>query len=305
MSGRTLAPETSRAKVVIAFLVVTAIWGSTWLVIKDQVGTVPASWSITYRFLVACIAMFAFARLRGDSLRLSAAGMRLSALVGITQFFGNFQFVYRAEMHLTSGLVAVCYALLMVPNALFARAFLNERVAPRFLAGSLVAIAGIALLMIHEYRVAPPEGRIALGVLFTLSGLLSASSANVLQANATGRVQPVVPLIAWAMLWGTLADAAYGFAFAGPPVIDMRWEYLAGILYLAIFGSVITFPLYFVLIRQLGAGRAAYNGVAVPVVAMALSTLFEGYRWTGLAAGGAVLALGGLLIALSSRAKRG
>lgn len=300
----TVESEASRAKVVVAFLVVTAIWGSTWLVIKDQVGSVPASWSITYRFVLACAGMFAFAKLRGDDLRLSAAGMRLAFLVGIAQFFGNFQFVYRAEMHLTSGIVAVFYALLMVPNAILARVFLKQPVSGRFFAGSAVALAGIALLMLHEYRVAPPEGKIVLGLLFTLGGLLSASSANVLQANAVGRSQPVVPLLAWAMLWGTLADAAFSLATAGPPVIETRWEYLAGIAYLAVAGSVVTFPLYFVLIRQLGAGRAAYNGVAVPVVAMALSTLFEDYRWSALAAGGAVLALAGLLIALSAPKNR-
>jgi len=298
------ASSPSSLRIFAAFTVVTLIWGSTWLVIKDQVGTVPATWSITYRFIVACAAMFLFARLRGDSLRLSAPGMRLAVLLGLTQFFGNFQFVYRAEMHLTSGIVAVCYALLMVPNAVLARVFLNQRIGSGFLAGSAVAIAGIALLMIHEYRIAPPGGQIALGLFFTLGGLLCASSANVLQANNVGRAQPVVSLLAWAMLWGTLADAAFSFATAGPPVFDPRWEYAAGIVYLAIFGSVVTFPLYFLLIRELGAGRAAYNGVAVPVVAMALSTLFEDYRWTGLAAGGAVLAISGLLISLIARHKR-
>jgi drug/metabolite transporter (DMT)-like permease len=296
--------ETSRAKVIVAFLVVTAIWGSTWLVIKDQVGTVPASWSVTYRFLVACVGMFVFALVRGDPLRLPRGAMKLSMMVGVAQFFCNFQFVYRAEMHLTSGLVAVFYALLMVPNALLGRIFLKQSVGPRFVAGSLVAMAGIALLMVHEYRAAPPEGRIALGVVLAFAGLMSASVANVLQASSIGRAQAVVPLIAWAMLWGTLADAAYSLVFAGPPVFDWRWNYLAGTLYLAIMGSVVTFPLYFTLIRQLGPGRAAYNGVAVPVVAMALSTLFEGYRWSALAIGGAVLAMAGLLIALSARAKR-
>lgn len=305
MTGTIAGEEpVSRAKVILAFLVVTAIWGSTWLVIKDQVGSVPPSWSITYRFLVACAGMFVLALVRRESLRLSREGVMLALLVGLAQFVCNFQFVYRAEMHLTSGLVAVFYALLMVPNAVLARIFLGQKVGGGFIAGSLVAMGGIALLMIHEYRSAPPEGRIALGVLITCAGLLSASAANVLQASRIGRSQPMVPMLAWAMLAGTAIDAAWSLATVGAPVIEMRWEYLAGILYLAIMGSVVTFPLYFMLIRQLGAGRAAYNGVAVPVVAMALSTLFEGYRWTGLAVGGAVLALAGLVIALAAR-KRG
>lgn len=294
----------SRGKVIFAFLVVTAIWGSTWLVIKDQVGSVPPTWSITYRFALAGAGMLALALLRRDSLRLSRQGMGLALLVGLSQFVCNFQFVYQAEIHLTSGLVAVCYALLMLPNAVLARIFLGQRVTPGFVAGSLVAIAGIALLMVHEYRSAPPEGRVALGVLMTCAGILSASTANILQGTSLGRAQPMVPMLAWAMLLGAAIDACWSLATVGAPVMETRWEYLAGIAYLAIAGSVVTFPLYFMLIRELGPGRAAYNGVAVPVVAMGLSTLFEGYRWTGLAVGGAVLALAGLVIALAAR-KRG
>jgi drug/metabolite transporter (DMT)-like permease len=64
---------------------------------------------------------------------------------------------------------------------------------------------------------------------------------------------------------------------------------------------VVTFPIYFMLVRELGPGRAAYNGVAVPVVAMLLSTLFEDYRWSLLAAAGAVLALAGMAVALRAR----
>jgi drug/metabolite transporter (DMT)-like permease len=294
----------SRGKVIFAFLVVTAIWGSTWLVIKDQVGSVPPTWSITYRFALAGAGMLALALLRRDSLRLSRQGMGLALLVGLSQFVCNFQFVYQAEIHLTSGLVAVCYALLMLPNAVLARIFLGQKVTPGFVAGSLVAIVGIALLMVHEYRSAPPEGRVALGVLMTCAGILSASTANILQGTSVGRAQPMVPMLAWAMLLGAAIDACWSLATVGAPVMETRWEYLAGIAYLAIAGSVVTFPLYFMLIRELGPGRAAYNGVAVPVVAMGLSTLFEGYRWTGLAAGGAVLALAGLVIALAAR-KRG
>ena len=113
--------------------------------------------------------------------------------------------------------------------------------------------------------------------------------------------RPLLLLLAWAMLWGTLFDATFAFAISGPPVWPDNGRYWGGLGFLAIVGSVVTFPLYFKLIRELGPGRAAYNGVLVPVVAMGLSTLFEGYRWTALNISGAVLAMIGLVIALRGR----
>ncbi|MEY2942042.1 MAG: hypothetical protein RLY97_56 [Pseudomonadota bacterium] len=284
---------------VAAFVLVALIWGSTWLVIKDQISVVPAGWSITWRFALATVGMFVLAFVRGDALRLDAAGMHLAFWVGLLQFCLNFQFVYRAEAHLTSGLVAVMFALLLVPNAVMARLFLGAVVSRRFVVGSLVALAGIGLLMLREYRFAALSVNVGMGVGLTLCALLSASAANVLQASDVAKRQAVVPMIAWAMLWGTCADAVVSWVIYGAPVFDPRPAYLAGVGYLAIIGSVVTFPLYFGLIRQIGAGRAAYNGVMVPVIAMGLSTLFEGYVWTGLAAGGAGLAMVGLVIALS------
>ena len=290
-----------RPGVLIPFLVVAAIWGSTWVVIKDQVGVVPAGWTVTYRFALATVGMTALALVRREDLRLSRQGLGIAAIVGCAQFCCNFQFVYRAEQHLTSGLVAVIYALLMVPNALLARLVLKQPIHGRFLTGSAVAIGGIALLLLHEYRIAPPTGRVLLGVALSIGGLLSASVSNIAQASEPGKRQAVVPLIAWAMLLGTAVDAALSWAVSGPPVFDTRPGFWLGTSYLAFIGSVVTFPLYFALIRNVGAGRAAYNGVVVPMVAMAISTVVEDYRWTWLAIGGAALALAGLVIALSGR----
>lgn len=296
------SPGQSQGRAIAAFVLVTLIWGSTWLVIKDQISAVPASWAVTWRFAMAAAGMFLLAALRRERLLLSREGMLLALPLGLFQFFANFQLVYRAEQHITSGLVAVLFALLLVPNALLARLFVGTRVNARFLAGSVVALAGIALLLLHEYRAAPTgAGEVLTGIGLTVCALLCASSANVMQATDLARRQSVVVLIAWAMLAGALADGLFALAVAGPPVIDTSPRQLAGLAYLAIVGSVFTFPLYFALIRDWGPGKAAYNGVAVPVVAMTLSTLFEGYRWSALAGGGAVLAMTGLLIALSGR----
>lgn len=283
------------------FALVALIWGSTWLVIKDQIGSVPASWSVTWRFTVAAAGVLMLALARRESLRLDRRGHRLAMLLGLLQFVCNFQFVYRAEQHITSGIVAVLFALLLVPNALFARIFLGQPLTRGFLAGSAIAIAGIALLLLHEVRTAPVGDEALLGVLFAFCGILSASSANVLQASEAARTRPMLAVLFWAMAWGVAIDAAFAWTVYGPPRIDMRPGYLLGIAYLGVMGSVVTFPLYFQLVRELGPGRAAYNGVLVPVVAMLLSTLFEGYRWSALAVAGAVLAIAGLIVALRAR----
>ena len=301
MTVNRLHPSRPRAGVIWPFLLVSLVWGSTWLVIKDQVAAVPPGWSITWRFLVASIAMVIMARVRGDSLRLPPGGQKLAALVGLMQFCVNYQFVYPTGRYVTSGVVAVLYALLMVPNALLSALFLGTRMSSRFLAGSAVALFGIGLLLLHEMHLAPPGSSVPLGVALAAGGILAASVANVAQAASAARISGAVPFMAWSMIWGTGLDAVWALATVGPPVFDPHPRYVGGVVYLAIFGSALTFPLYFRLIRDMGAGKAAYTGVATPVVAMLLSTLFEGYRWSLLAATGSAVAIVGLLIALSSR----
>lgn len=290
-----------RPRIAVPFLVVALIWGSTWYVITGQIDQVPPSWSVTYRFALATPAMFALALVMRQGWRLTGGGHALALLIGATQFCGNFNFVYRAELHLTSGVVAVMFGMLMVPNALLARVWLGQHVTARFLWGSAVAIAGIALLLIHEARVAPLEGNVLLGVALTIGGILSASIANVAQANKTGRAQPMVTLLAFAMLYGTGFDAVLAWITAGPPVLPTSPAYWAGTAWLALAGSVVTFPLYYGIVREIGPGRAAYNGVLVIVIAMLISTIIEGYQWSALAIGGAVLGTLGLIVALRAR----
>ncbi|WP_420381272.1 DMT family transporter [Novosphingobium sp.] len=292
-------------KVIVAFIVTALVWGSTWLVIKAQIGPVPASWSVTWRFTGAAIGMFALGLVRGD-IRLNAlvperAVLVRAGLIGVSLFCGNFQFVYRAESHLTSGLVAVVFALLVLPNAVLSRIFLGTPVTRGFVLGSLIALAGIVLLMIREYHAAPAGSDVPLGAGMTLLALVCASTGNVLQAGQVARRVPAAMLLAWAFTIGAAVDFVIAWVLSGPPVFSWSPMYAGAVAYLALVGSVLTFPLYNLLLREMGPGRAAYNGVVVPVVAMLLSTAFESYRWTGLNIAGALLALAGLVVALQSR----
>ena len=294
------APSLLRPAIVLPFALTALIWGSTWWTITTQIGDVPAAWSVTYRFVIATPAMALVALLMGNRLAMGAKAHRLAMLIGLTQFCGNYMFVYEAERHLTSGIVALLLGLLLVPNAALGWLLLGQRISARFAFGSLLAIAGMALLLVNEARLAPAGGNVWLGVALATGGLLAAAIANVVQANDTGRSVPMASLLAWSMAYGVAIDAGMAWALHGPPVLPRDPIYWAGATYLALAGSVVTFPLYFKLVRDIGAGRAAYNSIVVVVLAMGLSTLLEGYRWTPLAIAGSLLALAGLLVALTS-----
>ena len=294
-------PRIDRA-IVIPFIIFTLIWGSTWIVIRDQLGVVPAQWSVTYRFALAAVAMALVAQWKGHSLRPNRGLLVAATIVGVTQFCINFNAVYLAERYITSGLVATVFALLLIPNSLLAWGFLGQKPTRSFFWAALVATAGIGLLFLHEVRAAPLRGSdIAVGLGLTIIGLLGASAANVYQAGKEARRHPLFALLAWAMAIGALVDAVIALAVAGPPVFDPRPGYWLGVVYLALAASVLCFSLYFPVVRKIGPGKAAYSSVIVPVIAMALSTAFEGYRWTPLSVGGAVLALGGMVLALVGR----
>ena len=286
--------------VALPFIIFTAIWGSTWIVIRGQLGPVPPQWSVTYRFIIAAAAMAAVAAWKGQDLRLGRAGALAAAFLGFSQFCINFNAVYLAERHITSGVVATVFALFLIPSSLLAWAFLGQRPSARFAWSSLVAVAGILLLFAHELREhGASSNQIVGGIALTLVGMVGASAANVFQARPEVRRFPLLALIAWSMAAGAIIDGIVAYVMTGPPTFDPRPAYWAGLLYLALPASVLTFSLYYPVVRKIGPGKAAYSSVIVPIIAMGFSTWLEDYRWTPLAIGGAALALGGMAGALS------
>jgi drug/metabolite transporter (DMT)-like permease len=292
-------------EIILPFIIFTGIWGSTWIVIRDQLGpgqveSVPPLWSVGYRFMLAAVAMAILARIKGRSLLLDRQGMQAALVIGILQFCINYNAVYLAEQYITSGIVATMFALLLIPNSLLGWAFLGQRPGRRFAIGSVVAVAGIVLLCLNEVHANPaPPREILLGLGFTALGLTSASAANVYQAREHVRRHHLASLLAWSMAIGGAIDVGLAWTLSGPPVFSPRPGYWLGLVYLSVFASALAFSLYFPVVRKIGPGKAAYSSVLVPVIAMAFSTVLEDYRWTAFAIAGAVLTLAGMLLALS------
>jgi drug/metabolite transporter (DMT)-like permease len=293
-------PSFLSPRIFFPFLIVTLIWGSTWFVIRGQIAEVPASWSVTYRFLLGGITMLGVAMFNRQRIAFTVPELRFAALIGCLQFTFNFNLVYEAEHHVTSGLVAVIFALLVVPNAVLGRIFLGDSFSRRFIIGSALALVGVALLFIHEVRADPAGAEdTLLGVGLTLAAVMTASVANVAQAGKRARALPMMSLIGWSMLFGAMINAFWSWITVGPPVIGHSLGFYLGLGYLAVAASAVTFTLYFGLVRVIGPGKAGFSNVLIPVIAMAISTLFEGYRWAPMPAIGGIIVLIGMTIALA------
>jgi drug/metabolite transporter (DMT)-like permease len=155
------------------------------------------------------------------------------------------------------------------------------------------------LLFVHEVRQHPAHSsEVTAGITLTLVGMLGAAIANVWQARPEIRRFALFPLLAWSMAAGALIDGLIALAMTGPPIFDPRPSYWLGVLYLSLFASVLTFSLYYPVVRKIGPAKASYSSVIVPIIAMGFSTALENYQWTSLTVAGALLALGGMAAAL-------
>ena len=284
----------------LIYAIVVLIWGTTWFVIKFQLGVVAPEISLVYRFGLAAVCVFAYARVTGSPLALSWRDHRFVALQGATLFCLNYWMTYLSTQYLTSGLVAVLFTAIIFFNIVNGRLILGTPVERRVLIAAGIGILGVALLFLPELRAALHEPEIAHGALLALGATYVASLGNMAASRNTRASLPVVTVNAYGLAYGA-AGLAVIAAIRGTPVdFDPRWPYVLSLLYLSFAGTALAFGLYLALIKRIGASRAAYTSVLFPVVALIVSTLFEGYRWSlpavvGLAVliAGNALALGG------------
>jgi drug/metabolite transporter (DMT)-like permease len=279
------------------YLASVIIWGSTWYAITLQLGSVPPAVSVTWRFLLAALLLFAWARARGMRLRFGAREHAWIALQGLLLFCMNYIPTYLAELTLASGLVAVVFSLLAVGNVIGMRVFFGQAVRPGALLGGLFGITGVALLFWPDLRAFAGGSASLIGLGFALLGMFAASLGNMAAARNQRSGLPVIPVIAWAMLYGSACDAAWAAATHQVFTISMAAPYLLSLLYLSVFGSVLAFAAYLTLMSRVGADRAGYALVSVPVVALLISSVLEGLHWTPLMwAGVALVLLGNVLV---------
>lgn len=287
----------------LIYAAVVLIWGSTWIMIKFQLGTVSPQASLVYRFALAAIALVIFGLIRGRRLRITRAELPMVATQGIFMFSANYYFVYHGTEYVTSGLVAVLFTSLVVMNLINERVFFGTPIRLGAVVASALSLAGIGMMFWPEVSLLSLQDDSVRGAGLILMGALMASFGNMAAISNTRRRLPVVAVNAHGMAIGAVCSAVFAVVLGEPFSFDWRFPYLGSLMFLAIPGTAIAFGLYLVLLDRIGAAKSAYTSVMLPVVALVISTLFEGYRWSALALAGLVIAVAGNTLALASKSE--
>lgn len=288
----------------IVYAIVVLIWGTTWYAIKFQLGVVAPEISLVYRFGLAAICVFIYARATGSPMRLSWPDHRFVAIQGATLFCLNYWMTYLSTQFLTSGLVAVLFTSIIFFNLVNSRMIFGLPIERRVLVAAGAGVLGVALLFLPELRAALDNPSIAQGALLALGATYVASLGNMAAMRNTRGGLPVVTVNAYGMAYGAIGLAVIAAIRGTPIAFDPRLPYVLSLLYLSLAGTSLAFGLYLALIKRIGAARAAYTSVLFPVVALIVSTLFEGYRWSLPAILGLAVLLAGNALALGKRTQK-
>ncbi len=287
----------------ILFLIPSLIWGSTWYAIKFQIGDTDPLFSVGYRFILAGLILVLYSKLRKLNMRFSGRDHLLMALQGACLFGFNYWLVYMSEEHLTSGLVAVIFSGLIFMNVFLNALILKAPIRKNVVFGGIIGILGVALIFKDELRVFDFSDQNFIAFLMAVGSVMLASTGNILSAFNQKKKIPVVQSNAYGMLYGATFVTAIALISGKPLIFDFNMPYMASLMYLSIFGSVIAFTTYLNLLGKVGPDKAGYISLVMPVIALLLSTILEGYQWTAYGLVGLAMILSGIFLALKRKHK--
>ena len=280
------------------YLATVFIWGTTWMAIKMQLGTVDPMVSVSYRFILAALILLVWCRARRLPMRFPARQHLFIALQGSLLFALNYLLFYVTEQHIASGLAAVVFSTILLMNMVNGTLFLGSPMDNRVIAGAACGLTGMFLVFRPEITSFSLANDGLRGLLLCLAATYLASLGNILSARNQRSGLPVVQTNAYGMAYGALLMVVLSLVANRHFQFDPSLEYMGSLAYLALFGSVIAFGCYLSLIGSIGADRAAYATLLFPLIALAISTIWENFHWRPAALCGVALILAGNLIML-------
>lgn len=283
------------------YAVTVLVWGSTWIAIEFQLGTVAPEVSIFYRYLLASGLLFSWCRYRGLKLQFSLRAHGNFLMLGVLLFSLNYITAYYAQLYITSAMTAIAFSMMVWMNIVNARIFFGTRAGWRVIGGSVLGVIGIAVLFLPQVEQFTFSDMTLYGAGIAALGAFLASLGSMVSQASQKDGLPIIQSNAWGMFYGSLLTALIAVWQGKAFHFDTSPEYVISLLYLTVFGSIVAFGSYLTLLGRIGAHKAGYAMVMYPVVALCLSVLFEGLELSNEIIAGVVLVLAGNVFILRGK----
>ena len=288
----------------VLFISTLICWSPTWYLIKFQFGVVDPLISIFYRFFIASIIVFIFLILSNKKMSFNLHQHLSFLLLGVTLFSLNYIFFYLANTYLISGIVTIAFSTILIMNILGERIYFKIKSSKETLFAAGFGIVGILIIFGNELLNFKLEDKTHIGIILSFIATFWASTGNLVHQKNSKDEIPFIQSIAYGMLYGSLFTLIVA-KFRGAEIIfDNSISYILSFLYLSIIGSVVAFYLYLKLLENIGSARAGYIGVIMPIIALIISTIFEGLQWTNNLIIGLPVLIFGCVLILNQKSKK-
>lgn len=253
----------------VGYLFLCLVWGSTWMAIRLLVNDVPPLYGAGLRFLLSTVMLVAVIAVRRTPLPRNPRIWRAFAVLGITMIGFPYASVFWAERRITSGATAVIYATLPLAVALFTPLMLHQRVPRRAVYAMTVALGGIAVLFYGAFSLQP---RMLIAGILLIVGIVMQAWSYV---YAKVRLKGVSPFISTAAQFFIGSIVLFGSSFAMEQE-HSHWtkDSLLALGYLVVFGSVLTFTVYYWLLERMPPYQLSSFNFVVPIIAVTIGALF-------------------------------
>ena len=287
----------------VLFITTLICWSPTWYLIKFQFGIVDSLISIFYRFFIASTIVFIFLILFKKKLLFNLYQHLRFLLLGVTLFSLNYIFFYLANTYLISGIVTIAFSTILIMNILGERIYFNIKSSKQTLMAAGFGIIGILTIFEKELLNFKIQDKTHIGIILSFIATFWASTGNLIhQKNSKDKI-PFIQSIAYGMFYGSIFTLIVAKFRGAELIFDYSFSYISSLLYLAIIGSVVAFYLYLKLLENIGSARAGYMGVVMPIIALIISTIFEGLQWTNNLIFGLPVLIFGCVLILNQKSK--
>jgi drug/metabolite transporter (DMT)-like permease len=284
-----------RLRIYFGFLVICLLWGSSWAAVKLGLETVPPLLSLGIRFFIASLILGLVILVRRLRVPTDKKFWKLVFLLCSTSFTIPFVLIYWAQIHVNSGLASVLFATFPFWVAILSHSFLpDERIASQRIVGMVIGFLGVSIIFKNGFS--GVGSTMVLGMSAIIIGAIIQAYGLIALRRLGKKMHPVM-LNFWPMLLSSIVLFTVSIGTEDYSAVLFDLKAVGSIIYLSIFCTVVTFVIYFWLIKHIEAVILSLSAFITPVIAVFIGVIMMGEGFTSTAYIGSTVVLMGVAVA--------